>query len=150
MLTDNSKVSRLLTTLGEKWKWPILADNLDLLSSRMALQVCAQWAEGVCVYLSSPPSRSLWWVELGPQVRPFFLLAARSSFLQTALRPQVLLPSLGVTVQQKSVLVYTHAHAHTLSVRSRIDTTHYYLWSSISAIDSMFLCPVPWASVLQS
>lgn len=51
----------------------------------------------LCTYFSSPPARSFWWVELGPQVRPFFLLLDRSSFLHTALRPQVLLPSVGVT-----------------------------------------------------
>lgn len=50
-----------------------------------------------CAYFSSPPTRSFWWVELGPQVRPFFLLLDRSSFLHTALRPHVLLPSVGVT-----------------------------------------------------
>lgn len=48
-------------------------------------------------YFSSPPTLSFWWVELGPQVRPFFLLLDRSSFLHTALRPHVLLPSVGVT-----------------------------------------------------
>lgn len=51
-------------------------------------------------YFSSPPTLSLWCVELGPQVRPFFLLVVRSSFLHTALRPHVLLPSLGVTRQE--------------------------------------------------
>lgn len=51
-------------------------------------------------YFSSPPALSFWWVELGPQVRPFFLLLDRSSFLHTALRPQVLLPSVGVTEVQ--------------------------------------------------
>lgn len=51
-------------------------------------------------YFSSPPALSFWWVELGPQVRPFFLLLVRSSFLHTALRPQVLLPSVGVTELQ--------------------------------------------------
>lgn len=52
-------------------------------------------------YFSSPPTRSFWRVELGPQVRPFFLLVDRSSFLHTALRPHVLLPSIGVTEQQQ-------------------------------------------------
>lgn len=54
----------------------------------------------LCTYFSSPPALSFWWVELGPQVRPFFLLLDRSSFLHTALRPQVLLPSVGVTEVQ--------------------------------------------------
>lgn len=54
----------------------------------------------LCTYFSSPPALSFWWVELGPQVRPFFLLLDRSSFLHTALRPQVLLPSVGVTEAQ--------------------------------------------------
>lgn len=55
----------------------------------------------LCTYFSSPPALSFWWVELGPQVRPFFLLLVRSSFLHTALRPQVLLPSVGVTEGQR-------------------------------------------------
>lgn len=55
----------------------------------------------LCTYFSSPPALSFWWVELGPQVRPFFLLLVRSSFLHTALRPQVLLPSVGVTEVKK-------------------------------------------------
>lgn len=64
-------------------------------------------------YFSSPPTLSLWWVELGPQVRPFFLLAVRSSFLHTALRPHVLLPSLGVTEKTRTVETFRkHVHTH--------------------------------------
>lgn len=61
-------------------------------------------------YFSSPPTLSFWWVELGPQVRPFFLLVDRSSFLHTALRPHVLLPSIGVTEGQQEVLTLTSCH----------------------------------------
>lgn len=70
------------------------------------LMVTTVWR--LCTYFSSPPALSFWWVELGPQVRPFFLLLVRSSFLHTALRPQVLLPSVGVTeVKKKSHVSHT-------------------------------------------
>ena len=51
------------------------------------------------LYLSSPPILSFWCVELGPQVLPFFLQLTTSS-LHTAERPQVFLPSQGVTGSQ--------------------------------------------------
>lgn len=49
------------------------------------------------LYLSSPPGLSLWRVELGPHVRPFFLAPTSSPFWAKALRPHVWLPSKGVT-----------------------------------------------------
>lgn len=66
----------------------------------------------LCSYFSSPPTLSFWWVELGPQVRPFFLLVDRSSFLHTALRPHVLLPSLGVTEGQEEIPHHMHCLLH--------------------------------------
>lgn len=45
-------------------------------------------------YLSSPPARSFCRVELGPQVRPFFLPPTSSSFFGGPLRPHVPLPPL--------------------------------------------------------
>lgn len=70
-------------------------------------------------YFSSPPTLSFWWVELGPHVRPFFLLPDRSSFLQTALRPQVLLPSVGVTGTQKKSVWNTHLYVFSHKEHSR-------------------------------
>lgn len=58
------------------------------------------WAQGwgagrrVAAYLSSPPARSFCSVELGPQVRPFFLPPTSSSFFGGPLRPHVPLPPL--------------------------------------------------------
>lgn len=51
---------------------------------------------GPCgLYLSSPPERSFCSVELGPQVRPFFLPPTSSSFFGgPLLRPHVPLPPL--------------------------------------------------------
>lgn len=75
-------------------------------------------------YFSSPPTRSFWRVELGPQVRPFFLLVDRSSFLHTALRPHVLLPSIGVTEQQQEKPIInsnlTLTFSHTLYEHFRL------------------------------
>lgn len=64
--------------------------------------ICSTSVCRLHTYLSSPPTLSFWCVELGPQVRPFFLLLDRSSFLHTALRPHVLLPSVGVTGGQEA------------------------------------------------
>lgn len=52
------------------------------------------WGRSSGQYLSSPPALSFCRVELGPQVRPFFLPPTSSSFFGGPLRPHVPLPPL--------------------------------------------------------